>query len=118
MNTTNLPDGSKTRVGFAPHILVCDRCAARTPHSFTWHIAIVGRDRFGNERKALRFGRGRDYVAATTAPLFRCACGGIKQPNPIKAEHRADVPCDARCTHAKGFVCSCSCGGKNHGQKA
>ena len=23
--------------------------------------------------------------------------------------------CDARCTHAKGFICDCSCGGKNHG---
>ena len=23
--------------------------------------------------------------------------------------------CDARCTHAKGFDCECSCGGKNHG---
>lgn len=23
--------------------------------------------------------------------------------------------CDARCQHAKGRVCECSCGGKNHG---
>lgn len=23
--------------------------------------------------------------------------------------------CDARCTNAKGHVCECSCGGKNHG---
>lgn len=23
--------------------------------------------------------------------------------------------CDARCTHAKGHVCDCSCGGKYHG---
>lgn len=24
--------------------------------------------------------------------------------------------CDARCVHARGFVCNCSCGGKNHGR--
>ena len=25
------------------------------------------------------------------------------------------VPCDARCTTARGHSCECSCGGKNHG---
>ena len=25
------------------------------------------------------------------------------------------VPCDARCTGARGHTCECSCGGKNHG---
>src|SRR5258707_5560124 len=25
-------------------------------------------------------------------------------------------PCDARCMDATGFVCNCSCGGKQHGQ--
>jgi hypothetical protein len=24
-------------------------------------------------------------------------------------------PCDERCTSAKGNLCECSCGGKNHG---
>lgn len=28
-------------------------------------------------------------------------------------EHR--VPCDARCTHARGPKCECPCGGENHG---
>lgn len=28
---------------------------------------------------------------------------------------KAECPCDARCTEAKGFVCNCSCGGANHG---
>lgn len=23
--------------------------------------------------------------------------------------------CDDRCTHAKGYICNCSCGGFNHG---
>jgi hypothetical protein len=25
-------------------------------------------------------------------------------------------PCDVRCTSARGNLCECSCGGKNHGQ--
>jgi hypothetical protein len=25
------------------------------------------------------------------------------------------VPCDVRCTSARGFKCDCSCGGENHG---
>jgi hypothetical protein len=33
--------------------------------------------------------------------------------------HRKSNPsnhkCDARCQHAKGHNCECSCGGKNHG---
>lgn len=33
----------------------------------------------------------------------------------IKGTLAPDVPCDARCTSAKGHICSCSCGGKNHG---
>jgi hypothetical protein len=28
------------------------------------------------------------------------------------------VPCDARCTNAKGCSCDCSCRGKNHGKAA
>jgi hypothetical protein len=27
-----------------------------------------------------------------------------------------DTKCDARCQGAKGHMCECSCGGKNHGQ--
>lgn len=27
-----------------------------------------------------------------------------------------DVPCDARCTGARGHSCECSCGGENHGK--
>lgn len=32
------------------------------------------------------------------------------------AKHVQPVECDARCTHAKGFNCECSCGGENHGK--
>ncbi len=29
--------------------------------------------------------------------------------------HGTECPCDDRCTGARGPLCSCSCGGKNHG---
>ena len=28
---------------------------------------------------------------------------------------KTETPCGPRCTHAKGHVCDCSCGGRNHG---
>lgn len=33
----------------------------------------------------------------------------------LVATTRLGVPCDARCTGARGHTCDCSCGGKNHG---
>jgi hypothetical protein len=33
----------------------------------------------------------------------------------VKGTYNPDHPCDARCTSAKGHVCTCSCGGANHG---
>jgi hypothetical protein len=33
----------------------------------------------------------------------------------IKGMLRPESPCDDRCTFAKGNLCECSCGGKNHG---
>jgi hypothetical protein len=33
----------------------------------------------------------------------------------IKGILRPESPCDDRCTYAKGNLCECSCGGKNHG---
>lgn len=42
-------------------------------------------------------------------------CGRATGWNFLKAWTNPDVKCDARCTHAKGFQCECSCGGENHG---
>jgi hypothetical protein len=33
----------------------------------------------------------------------------------LKAHLRPEVKCNAICTGARGHVCDCSCGGKNHG---
>lgn len=45
----------------------------------------------------------------------RCGCGRLVQVRPVAGVFRAEVPCDARCTSAKGHKCECSCGGANHG---
>lgn len=50
-----------------------------------------------------------------------CTCGGIythmgrvERQRLVKDELRC--ACDARCTHAAGPTCECSCGGVNHGK--
>lgn len=35
---------------------------------------------------------------------------------PLKATYNKDVPCNAKCTAAKGNSCECACAGKNHGK--
>ncbi|GAP37349.1 hypothetical protein ABXN37_19690 [Piscinibacter sakaiensis] len=49
-------------------------------------------------------------------PAGLCAgCGRPMAWGYLEAAHRPGVPCDARCTNARGFKCDCSCAGKNHG---
>lgn len=55
---------------------------------------------------------GRTYNQ--NASFFCLTCGKAFRVNEIKAR-KTDAKCDARCTHAAGHSCECSCGGKNHG---
>lgn len=49
-------------------------------------------------------------------PLGVCdGCGKAMEYGQLQAFSAPDVKCDARCTGARGFQCSCSCNGKNHG---
>jgi hypothetical protein len=34
----------------------------------------------------------------------------------VKGKLNDGVPCDSRCTNAVGWLCSCSCAGRNHGK--
>lgn len=46
-------------------------------------------------------------------------CSGCKRMmtfGPLKGILNNAVPCDARCTNARGHNCECSCGGENHGK--
>lgn len=49
-------------------------------------------------------------------PLGLCPkCGRAMEYSFLVATTELGVPCDARCTGARGHTCNCSCGGKNHG---
>jgi hypothetical protein len=43
------------------------------------------------------------------------SCGAQLTVEEIVGRFKVTVPCDTRCTSAKGRKCECSCGGHNHG---
>lgn len=46
----------------------------------------------------------------------RCrACNAEIGVKPVHGKLSERKKCDARCMHAKGFSCECSCAGENHG---
>jgi hypothetical protein len=47
-------------------------------------------------------------------PGGEVCCGRPMAFGWLQATLRPEVKCNARCTHAVGFICDCSCGGKNH----
>lgn len=58
------------------------------------------------------YGRGRGYNFGDGV----CSeCGRAMTWGYLQAWKRPEVPCDARCTNARGFKCDCSCGGEHHG---
>lgn len=49
-------------------------------------------------------------------PLGVCnICNRAMTYGALKATLRAEVKCNAKCTGSRGFICDCSCSGKNHG---
>lgn len=44
------------------------------------------------------------------------SCGKYPWLKRVQGEFNPDHKCDIRCTSAKGNVCSCACGGANHGR--
>ncbi len=56
-------------------------------------------------------------IYAGASPDCLCLCCGKKMDwNFLRAFEVAEIPCDARCTGARGHNCECSCGGENHGK--
>ena len=50
-------------------------------------------------------------------PLAMCpSCSRPMKWDYLQGRRNPDVRCDARCTHARGHSCECSCGGENHGK--
>ena len=63
----------------------------------------------------LRSGGGKATVYGGD-PLGLCdSCGKPMQYGVLEVTVDPSVKCDARCRGARGRICSCSCGGKNHG---
>lgn len=64
-----------------------------------------------------------DYTDVRDLPHYEnyeCSCGGhienmgdVRMDRIVKSYEAS--PCDDRCTEARGPVCNCHCGGKNHG---
>lgn len=47
---------------------------------------------------------------------LRCRkCNLARVAKQVKGTYSATHICSAKCTGSRGFVCECSCGGKNHG---
>lgn len=104
-------DPTSTRV-------VMFRCDCGT----TFRRAVPGRDLVrGNWDADQLTAGGRDRVIwhkynGVTHYAAACrVCAGLAPGRRIAGIVRAEVPCDARCTTAKGWSCTCSCGGTNHG---
>jgi hypothetical protein len=80
----------------------------------------VERVEYRRELHSIGYGR-KDAVyfresdgARALSPLPVVCCGRPMGWNWLKAYTNAAVKCNARCTHAVGFNCECSCGGENH----
>jgi len=70
----------------------------------------------GQARRAyVGYGRYEERISWPQAETT--CCGRPMRTDKIRGRV-TDQPCDARCTHAKGSSCECSCGGKNHGKHA
>ena len=79
----------------------------------------VTRVEYRKEMRAIGYGRKeavyfRQADGVKHVQPVRC-CGRDTGWNWLKAVMNVAVKCDARCTHARGFSCECSCGGENHG---
>jgi hypothetical protein len=85
--------------------------------------------------KKCKVGKRVDYQDNQTRGIWITACGGGKPTEyggdtvnglchkcgrmmvygVLKGIKNESVPCDGRCTGARGHNCECSCGGANHG---
>lgn len=63
---------------------------------------------------------GRGHIVNTVASEVRagwitCECGSRAMAKFMDVRVVEEMNCSAKCTGATGPVCSCSCGGENHG---
>lgn len=58
---------------------------------------------------------GEDDRGARLSFWLSCDCGKMARLFKVDGTYNADKKCDGRCMSARGHVCECSCGGRNHG---
>ena len=93
----------------------CKHCGAMTSvlAAFSGPVKTTEGWRNGHTDEA-----GRTFVEDNGSLIVECrgGCGHKRLAHRVFGKLNLGVKCDARCTHAKGISCECSCGGKNHGQ--
>lgn len=59
---------------------------------------------------------GGVYTHANGSIVLDCRmCGRPKYAKRVMGKISTKHECNAKCLESKGFLCECSCGGKNHG---
>lgn len=96
-------------------IFAC-RCG-RKAHDYTATRRYMGTDKWGASRwsdaRLTRVEGGSTLDISHDA--FCSTCKAYRKSTHVKGRLTGHV-CDARCVHATGSDCECSCGGKNHGK--
>ena len=104
---------STRRAGFK-----CPQCRVYVVHDVTVEVTKrIHTSHMGDTATYSRrtIGSPVQWDAHTKHLYLHCACGQNVYGEQFKATVTAHV-CGSKCTHSKGFVCDCSCGGKNHGR--
>lgn len=60
---------------------------------------------------------GEDDRGTRLSFWLSCDCGKMARLFKVDGTYNAEKKCDGRCMAARGHVCECSCGGKNHGAR-
>lgn len=67
--------------------------------------------------REMKAGAGAYCIVGGRDVFGRCTTGHkVFTLKPVKGTYSAEHQCDARCLNAKGYTCTCSCGGVNHGR--
>lgn len=88
------------------HALTCERFAARLSVRVAERTRVVANSTSEYSKRPENILRDCVYNMRALYLTFERVKG-------FKVE---TVPCDARCTGARGHNCECSCGGANHGK--
>lgn len=84
----------------------CKKCNSTKRVAYTSERISIGYGRYD-----VRYRRADN---GAIGPGGEKCCGRPMAFGWLKAWVNSAVKCNARCTHAVGFQCECSCGGENH----